>query len=109
MNRCEKCQMTFRRGNYLRKHLQRKIPCDRQIFCPRCYKGFNKFSLLVSHLQKKNICIICNDNPFLNCESHEGEKEKMSIWKTFKRILHRQKKNRLKNKRFRPRKYIRVF
>ena len=33
---CDKCEKIFQREEHLNRHLNRKIPCDREISCPRC-------------------------------------------------------------------------
>ena len=55
---CKKCKQVFKKENYLIKHTNRKIPCDRKIICPRCNKEFAKFASIASHLQRKNLCKI---------------------------------------------------
>lgn len=50
--KCNKCNVSFKRKDYLDKHLNRKIPCDRSSMCKICKKGFYNYSNLKKHLQR---------------------------------------------------------
>lgn len=55
-NKCEKCNKTFYSKYTLRKHLERKIPCDNKIQCHKCGKIFKRNEHLTNHLNRKNPC-----------------------------------------------------
>lgn len=53
---CEKCDRKFNSKEYLRKHLQRKTPCNEIYKCNKCDKLFKNESLLKRHNGRKTPC-----------------------------------------------------
>jgi uncharacterized C2H2 Zn-finger protein len=54
--RCTKCPKVFERELYLTRHLNRKIPCNRQLKCVRCNKDFKQLCNYKKHMSKKTPC-----------------------------------------------------
>ena len=53
---CEKCNRQFSRVGSLRRHLNKKIPCDIKHICPKCGHEFMQKSDLKKHLNRKTPC-----------------------------------------------------
>ena len=54
--KCAKCGKEFKKEQYLRYHVDKKIPCDRILKCPRCNKTFKNKGHLNKHLKRKTPC-----------------------------------------------------
>ena len=77
---CEKCGKICDREIDLKRHMGRKIPCDRQLVCNKCSKEFTKMSHYKQHMNKKNPCV---DKETLRLMLQiEEEKLKQEIEKT---------------------------
>lgn len=55
---CIKCKKEFKSKQELKRHLNRKIPCDRKLQCKRCKKEFKTKQHLNQHINRKTNCEI---------------------------------------------------
>ena len=54
---CEKCGKEFSSERYLKQHLNKRIPCDKDHICNKCSKEFTTAQALRIHKNRKNPCI----------------------------------------------------
>lgn len=54
---CSKCKTTFPQEKYLKRHLNKNIPCNKIHKCERCGKVFGTMQILRKHKNRKNPCI----------------------------------------------------
>lgn len=56
MNKCVKCGRVLSSKQALKRHLNRKNPCDKRYICDRCNQEFNNNKSLIKHVNRKNPC-----------------------------------------------------
>jgi len=75
---CDKCGKICDREIDLERHMNRKIPCNREISCILCLKKFTKSYDLRRHLNKKTPCVT-NDAVRVSLAILEVERLKLLI------------------------------
>jgi hypothetical protein len=72
--KCKKCNRGFTEERYLKRHLQRKIPCDKKFICDKCGVEFSSNNTLQNHKNRATSCVpesipvIKNDNTEFRCQ-----------------------------------------
>ncbi len=54
---CSKCNATFQDEKYLKRHLNKNIPCDREHKCNKCGTEFQTAQILRKHKNRKSPCV----------------------------------------------------
>jgi hypothetical protein len=84
MYSCDKCNRTFRLKFYLKRHMKRITPCNKQLMkdgllqCLKCNKEFKSYSSLNYH-NNNNVCTSVSSNNTVNNTINNIEKQHVNI------------------------------
>ncbi len=59
---CIKCKRLFSNNYLLRRHLNKKTPCDVVLTCDRCLKTFKEKWLYIQHQNRKTPCSVASED-----------------------------------------------
>jgi hypothetical protein len=77
---CDKCKRSFTTPYSLKRHLNKKNPCDIILKCQRCHKIYKSKSDLLKHQNRKFPCKTVSEKIKIFDKKFEIEKEKLKIF-----------------------------
>ena len=86
---CPKCGKFFKTEKTIRKHMERKIPCDRKFICQKCNKEFKTKQNYNTHINRKTSC-----KPIQGDPTKQADNPNKTCMYCYKKFVNTQNRNR---------------